>query len=257
MQRTDLDPWRVIRGMLSRLRSYDVPDVIERAGLSVDWSISAKQDWSDGTRFAAYRPRIDAAYDALASDDDRLRVSFMVAHQLAERGLADELNKALGEIGWKIQDAGLTPADSPVRELFFPPQRQHDAYVEIRAILQKATTDVTIVDAYIDESILTLMTACVRPEMTVRLLGAKLQGDFSLESKKWIAQNAGVTLQVRTTRKFHDRFIVLDTKECWHIGCSIKDAGNKAFMLSKGDDDDNRIALIAGIEKTWAGATTV
>jgi hypothetical protein len=76
MFRGDLDPWRVIRSFLSKLRSYDVPDIIDRAGLAVDWTLHPRQDSTHATRWAAYRPRIDAAYESLRSDDDRLRIAF-------------------------------------------------------------------------------------------------------------------------------------------------------------------------------------
>lgn len=256
-RREELDPWPVLRGLLMGVRSYDVPDVVDRTGLSVDWRLTEKQDWSHATRLSVYRSRIDAAYDGLAKDDDRLRVAFILARELAKRGLADEMDKALSEIGWKIQDNGLAPANARVRELFFPPQSQHDAYVEMREIFKKAAASITIVDGYLDESILTLMATCVKAGMTLQLLSAKLPGDFPLEAKKWMAQHAGVTLQVRTARDFHDRFIVLDGGECWHVGCSIKDAGNRGFMLSQVEDDNNRAALIAAIQSAWDGATPV
>jgi hypothetical protein len=54
---------------------------------------------------------------------------------------------------------------------------------------------------------------------------------------------------------FHDRFILVDGNECWHIGCSIKDAGDKAFMMSKVEDEINRTGLVAFIERSWSEAT--
>jgi hypothetical protein len=257
MFRGDLDPWRVIRSFLSKLRSYDVPDIIDRAGLAVDWTLHPRQDSTHATRWAAYRPRIDAAYESLRSDDDRLRIAFSVARELAERGLADEMNQALKEVGWELRENRLVPVGASVRELFFPQQSQHDAYVEIRAILQKATRSIMIVDPYIDQSILTLLSTCVHQGMTVRVLTAKLPADFGLEAKKWASQHGGTRLEVRTTREFHDRFVLLDDTECWHIGCSIKDAGNKAFMLSEVEDEKNRAALVGNVSKAWDGATVV
>ena len=257
MSKTDLDPWRVIRSFLSKLRTYDVPDVIDRAGLAVDWTITEKQDYSHATRWAAYRPRIDAAYETLSSDDDRLRVTFFVARELAGRELVEEMNEALQEIGWELRSNRLVPVGADVRELFFPEQSQHDAYVEIRAILQKASMSITLVDPYIDESILTLMATCARQEMRIQLLTSKFPGDFSLEAKKWVSQHAGMTLKVRTTKDFQDRFVVLDGARCWHIGCSLKDAGNKAFMVSQVEDEENRAALISQIDKAWGSAAVV
>jgi hypothetical protein len=257
MSRTELDPWRVIRSFLASLRSYDVPDVIDRAGLAVDWTITERQDHSHAMRLAAYRPRIDAAYESLISDDDRLRVAFFVARELAGKGLVEQMNRALREVGWELQENRLVPIGASVRELFFPQESQHDAYVEIRSILQRAAASVIIIDPYVDQSILTLLSTCLKLGMTVRILTAKLPADFALEVSKWIPQHRGAVLEVRTTKEFHDRFIVLDDRECWHIGCSIKDAGNKAFMLSQIEDAQNHRALVSQAENAWNSATVV
>lgn len=256
-KRSDLNPWPVVRSFLLRLSSYEVPEVVDRAGLTVDWTLTDKENYSHKTRLAAYRPRIDAAYQSLSNDDDRLRVAYIVTQDLATRRSTDELNDALREIGWEFRDDKLLPSGSAIRELFFPEQSQHDAYVEIRAILQRATNRIAIIDPYVDQSILTLLSTCAKPGMNIRILTSRLPADFALEGKKWLSQHAGSSLEVRTTKEFHDRFIVLDDTACWHVGCSIKDAGNKAFMLSELEDHDNRVALLAQVTRSWGTATIV
>ena len=44
-------------------------------------------------------------------------------------------------------------------------------------------------------------------------------------------------LTVQKTDDFHDRFIVIDGKEVYHIGASLKDAGNKSFGITKIEDE--------------------
>ena len=46
------------------------------------------------------------------------------------------------------------------------------------------------------------------------------------------------TLKVAKTNKFHDRFIVIDNKELYHCGASIKDLGNKCFGINKIEDGE-------------------
>ena len=46
------------------------------------------------------------------------------------------------------------------------------------------------------------------------------------------------TLNVAITNKFHDRFMVIDNKELYHIGASLKDLGKKCFAISKIDDNE-------------------
>jgi len=46
------------------------------------------------------------------------------------------------------------------------------------------------------------------------------------------------TLKVAKTEKFHDRFIILDYKELYHCGASLKDLGKKCFGINKIEDED-------------------
>jgi len=252
-----LHPWPIVRGFLLRFDSYDVPGVIDRAGLTVDWQLTERENYSHKTRLAAYRGRIDKAFQELPTEEDRLRVTYIVAREVSSQVPVEELNNALREIGWEVRQNSLAPVAGNVRELFFGDKSEHDAYVEIRTLLQKSKKELTIVDPYIDETTLTLLSACTKPGMVVRLLTSKVPSDFGLEAKKWIAQHKDVVLEVRTTREFHDRFVVLDGSVCWHVGASIKDAGQKAFMLSQIEDEANRVSLIAQLSKSWSSATPV
>ena len=251
MSSSELHPWPVLRGILLELSSYEVPKVIDRTGLKVDWTLSLEKNYSDKMRIAAYRPRIDAAFEALREDES------VLAGELASRGLSEKLDAVLRAIGWRIENGKLSPDSAPVRELFFPKQSQHDAYVEIRGILQRTVKSITIVDPYMDQTMLTLLASSLQPEMAVRLLTCKLPPDFRLEAKAWLAQHSRVNLEVRTTKEFHDRFIVVDELECWHIGCSIKDAGNKVFMLNRVEDERNRHALFVQIDASWQDAVSL
>ena len=254
MESSNLHPWPVIRGVLLELPSYEVPKVVDRAGLKLDWALTTQENYSDKMRIAAYRPRIDAAYDGL-SEDEQLRAWYVVADELALRGHGEKLDAALRAIGWRIEAGKLMPDTAPVRELFFPKQTQHDAYVEVRSILQTALKSIAIVDPYLDHTTLTLLASALQPGMVVRLLTSKLPADFMLEAKAWLAQYPRVTLEVRTTKEFHDRFVVVNELFCWHVGCSIKDVGIKAFMLSAVEDGGNRTALLAQIEGSWQAGT--
>jgi hypothetical protein len=251
-----LDPWPVIRGLLLRLSSYQVPEIVDRTGLVIDWDLTERQNHSHSTRLNAYRPRIDSSYQAL-SRDDRLRVAYILVKELAAVGLASALAEGLRPIGWDVHNGRLVAGGAPARELFFSDQTQHSAYVEIRRILTSATSSITLVDPFVDQSILTLFSAVTGEGIAIRILSSNLPRDFQLEAGKWLAQHKGLKLEVRTTKQFHDRFIVLNDEQCWHVGCSIKDAGNKAFMLSQVEDPDNRAALLTQIARSWSAASDI
>ena len=151
----------------------------------------------------------------------------------------------------------LIPLDQEVTELFFPRRTQHDAYVMLREILQRAQTSITVIDPYLDGSIFTMLATVSSNAVTVHLLTYNTPSDFPREARKFLSQYGNFTLEIRLTAEFHDRFIILDANECWHVGCSLKDAGNKAFMLSKMEDTANRDAFIRQHEASWLAATNV
>ena len=250
--RSELDPWRVILACLFEIDSYAIPEIIDASGMAVDWRLTEREDYSHKYRRAAYRPRINGAYEAL-NGDDKLRVAFIVSDELARRGLADKLDAGLQRIGWRIDGGTLGPANETVRELFFPQGTQHDAYVHIKEIVRRASRSLRIIDPYLDGTVFTILGDVQGPLMA-ELIGAKLPADFALETAKFQQQHPQVEIETRQSRDFHDRFIVIDETACWHIGCSIKDAGNKAFMLSAVEDSRNTQALLDNLRSTWASA---
>lgn len=84
----------------------------------------------------------------------------------------------------------------------------------------------------------------------------QMKGDFALEARKFAAQY-GNTIEVRQTQQYHDRFIVTDGDRCWHLGASIKDAGNKAFAMSEVLSATIRAAIRTDVETTWNAARPV
>lgn len=106
--RSKLHPWPVIVSHLFNLDSHAIPGIIDRCGMTVDWSLTDRQDYSHRYREAAYRPRIHRAYDAL-NTEDKLRVVYTLAEELFNHGLADQLNSDLQRIGWKVEAGALLP----------------------------------------------------------------------------------------------------------------------------------------------------
>lgn len=84
-----------------------------------------------------------------------------------------------------------------------------------------------------------------------------MPSDFSHEAKIFLAQNKNIKIQVKKSKQFHDRFIILDDTECWHVAASIKDAGIRAFMLNQVLDEENRKALISQLKNSWSAGVDV
>ena len=120
----------------------------------------------------------------------------------------------------------------PENGIFFDGQI-FDAYVFISDLIRSATKSISLIDNYIDESILLLLTkrrpgvkACIYTKP-----GKVLQQDVD----KLNSQYEPVEVKVLTAS--HDRFLIIDEKELYHIGASLKDLGKKWFAFSKMDVD--------------------
>lgn len=59
-------------------------------------------------------------------------------------------------------------------------------------------------------------------------------------------------LSVKTTTDFHDRFLIIDKVEVYHIGASIKDAGKKSFGITKIEDEDLVNSLVNKVRQSMA-----
>lgn len=254
----DLHPWPIIQSYLQELSSDEISRIIGMSGLQVDWNLTEEQAYSHSTRKRAYLPRIQSAYNSL-SDEKKLTVAWLVAKELKgiNPELVDRVNSQLSLIGWEIGGNGLMIHDVDIREIFFPSGKQYDAYVKIRGIIQKASTSLFIIDPYIDSTVFQLLSSTSSSSLKTQILTYNLSTDFVHETHKFLSQYSQITIDVRKTKEFHDRFIICDNSECFHIGASIKDAGKKAFMISKIEDANNIRALIQQLQTSWNNGSIV
>jgi hypothetical protein len=140
---------------------------------------------------------------------------------------------------------------------FFAQGSTHDAYVAVRDILRQASTVVTIVDPYLDETIFPLLASIGNPTLSIQLLTSKLPPDFAIETQRFVSQHPGIRIEVKSTKAFHDRFIIVDSGSCYHVGASIKDAGRKVFMISQVLDQQNVAALLKQHSDAWVASSSL
>mgnify|MGYP002776462058 CR=1 FL=1 len=112
-----------------------------------------------------------------------------------------------------------------------------DAYVFISDLIKSATKSIILIDNYIDESILTLFSK--NQNIKIQIYTSSISKQLQLDINKYNQQYSN--LEVKITKNFHDRFMVLDTNDVYHIGASLKDLGNKIFAFTKISIDSNDI----------------
>jgi hypothetical protein len=65
-------------------------------------------------------------------------------------------------------------------------------------------------------------------------------------------QAQGAMVEARENTQCHDRFVVLDSQEVWHLGAFINGIGKKAFMISRVNDAEERSRFLADFQQWWA-----
>lgn len=108
-----------------------------------------------------------------------------------------------------------------------------DSYSLIIDIIKRAKNKILIIDNYIDDSIFKMVQK-KNENVEVIILTSQNNNLTKLDIQKFNKQYP--TLKVSYTNKFHDRFIVIDNKELYHCGASLKDLGKKCFAISKIQD---------------------
>lgn len=151
--------------------------------------------------------------------------------------------------------AGVEDESGIEREMFFVKGSDHDAYVHIRAIMQTTKANLFIIDPYMDGSIYQVLGTLAPAAIAVRILTSKCPSDFILENKKFMKQHSGFAVEVRTTKDFHDRFIILDQAKCYLLGASIKDAGNKGFTIVPLQEPSIVQFILTHANQVWTSAT--
>ncbi|MBR3133050.1 MAG: ORF6N domain-containing protein [Clostridia bacterium] len=123
--------------------------------------------------------------------------------------------------------------ENDIKQKIFFQGQIWDSYSLIIDIIRRANKKITIIDNYVDDSILKMLAKKNKNVEVVILTSDKSNID-KLDINKFNKEYPA--LKVAKTNKFHDRFIIIDNKELYHCGASIKDLGKKCFAINKIED---------------------
>jgi toxin-antitoxin system, toxin component, fic family len=131
--------------------------------------------------------------------------------------------------------------NTEVKQNIFFDGQIYDAFSFIVGLIGKAKKEIVLIDNYVD--INTLNILCKKNKGVDITIATAGKGNLSTKDiNKFNAQYP--KLSVKTTTDFHDRFLIIDSTEVYHIGASIKDAGKKSFGITKIEDKDLIQSLI-------------
>ena len=119
----------------------------------------------------------------------------------------------------------------PVEGVFYDGQI-FDAYKFATDLIRSAGKSLLLMDNYIDESVL-LMLSKRRSGVSATVYTQKITAQLQLDIERHNRQYPPV--EIRIYNKCHDRFLIIDNTEVYHIGASLKDLGKKMFAFSRMD----------------------
>ncbi len=120
----------------------------------------------------------------------------------------------------------------PKQGIFFDGQ-MFDAYLFVSSLIKNANKSIVLIDNYIDETILTLFSKNQKIEVTIYT--KEISKRLKLDLKKYNSQYKPI--EIKQFQSAHDRFLIIDDKDIYHFGASLKDLGKKWFAFSKFDID--------------------
>ena len=126
---------------------------------------------------------------------------------------------------------------TPKQGIFFDGQI-FDAYKFVSDLIRRAKKSIIIIDNYIDDSVLLLLTKR-KKSVTVKIFTKTISKQLSLDVKKYNSQYPPV--EIKKFKYAHDRLIIIDDKEVFHFGASLKDLGKKWFAFSRLEKDAFRL----------------
>ena len=197
------------RNIERQLEFYNL-DVI----ISVGYRVKSKQ----GTQFRIWATNVLRNYllkgYAISQRVDKIEAN------------VDSLSNEVNRISLQLKSNEL-----PLQGIFFDGQI-FDAYVFVANLIKKANKEIILLDNYIDESVLLLLS---KRKLKVKALiyTQSISKQLQLDLEKHNSQYPPITIIPLVNS--HDRFIIIDHKELYHIGASLKDLGKKWFAFSRMD----------------------
>ena len=249
----------VLAPLLSIVIDQDSPDSVLNDFMAVGFNFQLPPELQDkyGPRRRAYIAEVQGWIDNLEWTS-QWELARALAVRLSENR-ADIVQRRLTGVGWRLDGTQFVPIErgDTNQHAFFPAGAIHDAFVHIRSLFKGASAEIYVIDGYIDSSLFQFLLSTNSPK-TCRILtkARHLPKDFLAETQAFVSQH-GFIFSIRSSDVFHDRQIILDGKQVFVLGASIKDAGKRAFNIVPVDSPPLIQSIIGYAEQEWSTALKV
>ncbi len=116
-----------------------------------------------------------------------------------------------------------------------------DAYTFVADIIRSAERSIILIDNYVDDTVLTLLGKR-RQSVSATIYTKSISNQLQLDLQRYNSQYPAIN--IHTFAHAHDRFLIIDGTELYHIGASLKDLGKKWFAFSRMDIEVGKMLQI-------------
>lgn len=138
-----------------------------------------------------------------------------------------EIDEKFDKIFNALEDKSLKPKQG----IFYDGQ-MYDAYVFVSDLIRSAKHSIVLIDNYCDDSVLTLLS---KRDIDIKcsIYTKNISKQLLLDLEKYNSQYPSI--EIKQFNSSHDRFLIIDDNDVYHIGASLKDLGKKWFAFSRLD----------------------
>ncbi|WP_345975666.1 RhuM family protein [Sulfurimonas sp. HSL3-7] len=222
---------RNFRTTASDGKSYNVNSYNLDVIISVGYRVKSKQ----GVQFRIWATSVLKQHLLKGYTLDQKRLDVLEEKQV----LTD---KKLEQVFNAMENQSLRPKQG----IFYDGQI-FDAYVFVSNLIKSAERSIVLIDNYVDESVLTMLDKRAKGCSAV-IYTKSVPKKLALDLKKHNAQYPAI--EIRKFADAHDRFLIIDDDEVYHIGASLKDLGRKWFAFSKMEKDS--LALTERVKEIYS-----
>jgi len=131
----------------------------------------------------------------------------------------------------------------PKQGIFFEGQ-VFEAHKFVSDIVRSAEKSIILIDNYVDDTVLTLFSKR-KQGVALKILTKNLSKQLQLDTQKFNEQFPPA--EIKEFNHSHDRFLIIDGKDLYHFGASLKDLGRKWFGFSKMDVEVTKMVTMVSV----------
>jgi|SRR3989344_1600095 len=144
----------------------------------------------------------------------------------------NEISELLDKIQILLSEIEISFEDKDISEIVYDVRSHFDFYVDIKEIMLRATTDLFVIDSWIDDNLLEVYLKKLNPSLKIKVLTNTNNPKGSFLKIGNLFKSQYKNFEARESQNIHDRAVFCDDREGWVMGQSIKDAAkNKPTYL--------------------------